>query len=78
MQYNVLNQENVAAISAKAKTKNDGIFTMRGITYRVKNHHVTHYAVSGDILFVAGHFNYQVGSYMTAKEMKDKLRTIND
>jgi hypothetical protein len=47
--YNRLTIDNYTVIKERAKLKNDGIFTFRGITYRVENHKVTHFAYLGKI-----------------------------
>jgi hypothetical protein len=58
-----LNIENQKLINAKAKTKGDGIYSFRGVVYRVQDHHATHFADQGQILQQYGAFNVVVGSY---------------
>lgn len=55
--------ENMAKVFAKVKEKEDGCYRMLGISYRVRNKKMTHYAHSGKILEPFGHFDVQVGSY---------------
>jgi hypothetical protein len=63
MEYNVLNIENQNLIVKKAKTKTNGVYTIRGIVYRVKNFSVTHFCAKGEILQAFGCFNCIVGKY---------------
>ena len=55
--------ENFVLIVEKAKTKNNGVYTFRGVTYLVKNNRVTHYASGGKILERYGYFDTQIGTY---------------
>lgn len=64
VQYCVLNIENQNAINAKAKDKKDGVYTFRGVAYRVRNARVTHFACRGEVIQQYGHFNTVVGSYV--------------
>lgn len=45
-----LTQDNQRTIQEKAKSKKDGIYTFRGVAYRVINGNVTHYANYGEII----------------------------
>lgn len=63
MDYSRLTIVNQNAIINKAKTKNNGVYTLRGIEYRVIDGRVTHYACLGKILEAAGHFNVECGNY---------------
>jgi hypothetical protein len=57
---NIINQN---AIIDKAATKKDGIYSFRGVVYRVVGGKVTHYASGGKVVQGFGHFNVDVGSY---------------
>lgn len=61
--YNDLTIENRQAIEAKAKTRNDGVYTFRGIAYRVRKNRVTHFAYNGEVLEPCGNFSVVVGEY---------------
>lgn len=76
--YNTLNIDNQNLINQKAKTKADGIYTFRGIMFRVRAGRVTHYASEGSIIIPAGHFNTVAGSYSTRDEAKAKLKSIKE
>lgn len=56
-------QENQKLILEKAKTKRDGVFAFRGVSYRVCDKQVTHFAHSGKILNYCHGFNVEVGRY---------------
>ena len=72
-----LNRENQTLINNKAKDKNDGVFTFRGVYYRVRNGRVTHYAAFGKVVESAGAFNVTVGSYdWQIKTGRDVLMAI--
>lgn len=58
-----LTPENEELIVQKAKSKRDGVFTFRGVCYRVRGGFVTHFAVNSKILERAFGFNCVVGSY---------------
>ena len=58
-----LNIENERLILDKAKSKRDGVFTFRGVAYRVRQGKVTHFAVDRKILERAYGFNCIVGNY---------------
>lgn len=57
IQYNCLNIENQELINEKAKTKKDGVYTLRGIKYVVKDKRASYFAVNGEIIQPYGHFN---------------------
>jgi hypothetical protein len=76
--YNTLNIDNQNLIDQKAKSKPDGLYTFRGIMFRVRNGRVTHYAAEGTILVSFGNFNSAVGSYSTRDEAKAKLKSIKE
>ncbi|HET8688469.1 MAG TPA: hypothetical protein VFM18_17800 [Methanosarcina sp.] len=77
MEYglNIVNQN---AVIDKAKTKADGIYTFRGVMYRVRNKKVTHFACcrSGDICQGFGHFNVVVGKVETGIGWADRARKM--
>lgn len=73
--YNTLTVENQSLIVEKAKTKADGVYSFRGIVYRVRDNRVTHFACGGEILQPYGHFNAVVGSY--DKFASKVLKAIN-
>ena len=79
MNYNRLTIENCDLIKEKAKTKNDGVYTIRGILYRVKNNKVTHYATSGAVYENFGGFTCNVGSYnaLDRDKARKMLKSIN-
>ena len=58
-----LTQENHKLITEKAVTKRDGVFTFRGVAYRVRDKRVTHFAYNGKILQYCHGFNVEVGKY---------------
>lgn len=74
--YHKLTLENIEAISARAKLRENGCYTFRGIMYRVKNGHVTHYACGGEVLERCGSFNVCVGSYKMDSEGLKLLKGI--
>jgi hypothetical protein len=76
--YNTLTIDNQNLIDQKAKSKPDGIYTFRGIMFRVKNGRATHYAAESSILASYGNFNTAVGSYSTRDEAKAKLKSIKE
>lgn len=61
--YNRLTIENQNLIVEKAKTKADGIYTFRGIVYRVKDNRATHFACNGEVIEPFGYFNTVIGLY---------------
>lgn len=62
LQYG-LTIENQNLINTKAKTKKDGVYTFRGVAYRVRANKVTHFAVRGEVLQQYGAFNVKLGTY---------------
>lgn len=71
-----LTVENCNLIKGKAKEKKNGVYTFRGITYRVVDGRVTHYAYEREILENFGYFNCIVGKYEHTDEMKKVLRKL--
>lgn len=55
--------ENYQLATEKAKEKADGVYSFRGVAYRIRDHRITHYAHSGRVLERFGHFDTQVGTY---------------
>jgi hypothetical protein len=83
IQYNVLTIENQKAINERAKSRKDGVYEFRGIVFRVRDHHATHFATQGQVLEQYGHFNAMVGKYDSTKYdhrevAKKLLKTIKD
>ncbi|CAB4241344.1 hypothetical protein UFOVP67_55 [uncultured Caudovirales phage] len=76
IKYNQLNLENLELIAAKAKVKDNGVYTLRGIIYRVKDKVVTHYASAGEICEVCYGFLALVGNYDTRDEAIRKMKGI--
>jgi hypothetical protein len=54
---------NLNLIHDRAKTKKDGIYSFRGMAYRVEDGHFTHYAYGGQVVMRGGNFNYVMGRY---------------
>ena len=61
--YNRLTIENQQACIDKAKTKKDGVYTFRGIAYRVHDNRITHFACNGEVVIPFSNFNTLVGTY---------------
>ena len=61
--YNELTSENKKACEDRAKTRQDGVYTFRGIAYRVRNGRITHFACNGEVLIPYGNFNVCAGNY---------------
>jgi len=57
------NVENLELIAQKAKGKNNGVYSFRGLEYRVHNGRFTHYAHGGKICECCGHFVVEIGGY---------------
>lgn len=74
--YNDLTLQNQNDIVEKAKTKPDGVYTLRGIFYRVRNGRVTHFASKGEVVQACGHFNIVLGTYGTKDEGRKLLQGI--
>lgn len=55
--------ENLNAIHDKAKGKKDGVYSFRGLEYRVENGRFTHFAHGGRVFERAGNFNVEIGAY---------------
>ena len=76
IKYGTLNSENIKAIKVRNISKKDGVYTFRGIHYRLKDGRVTHYCVGGEILENFGYFNTQVGKYETEAQVITLLKGI--
>jgi len=69
--------ENESIILDKAKLKKDGVYTFRGVGYRVKDGFITHFSSDGKILERAYGFNCVVGSYQGYNSIgMEKLKSI--
>lgn len=55
--------ENLNAIHDRAKGRRDGVYSFRGMKYRVKAGRFTHFAYNGVILERAGNFNVEIGTH---------------
>ena len=71
-----LSSKNQYLVVVKAKSKKDGIYSMNGVTYRVRDGKVTHFACcsSGNILVGYGHINVVVGHVETGTGFQDRAR----
>jgi len=58
-----LTSNNQAAINIKALNKNNGVYTFRGVAYRVVDNKVTHFADNGKVFQQYGVFNTIAGEY---------------
>lgn len=65
--------ENINLIHDKAKTKRDGVYSFRGILYRVKNGRFTHYGYRNEIVERAGNFDVPIGTTLHMRKMLEKL-----
>lgn len=54
--------ENINLIHDKAKAKKDGVYTFRGLVYRVKSGRFTHYVYGQDVIERFGNFDVTIGS----------------
>lgn len=61
--------ENINLIHDKAKTKQDGVYSFRGLLYRVKKGRFTHYAYRNEIIERAGNFDVPIGTTLHARKM---------
>ena len=55
--------ETVELIAARAALRKDGVYTFRGVTYRVRQGRVTHYALDQKVSERCYGFLVDVGSY---------------
>ena len=73
-----LNLTNERAIAQRANDKADGVYSFRGVDYRVRDGLVTHYASAGQLLERAGCFNALLGTYKHGfDEGKRRLKLLN-
>ena len=75
-----LTWDNQKLIVERAKDLRDGIFSYRGIIFRVRNGRATHFAAQGKVVEPYGAFNVEVGRYNFAddREAKRLLKNIKD
>jgi FMN phosphatase YigB (HAD superfamily) len=76
IQYGTLTRDNMNLIIDKSQSKADGIYSFRGILFRVQDGKVTHYASGGKIYAGFGVFLSQIGSYDTNAEARTELKSI--
>jgi hypothetical protein len=67
--------ENLNIIVEKAKAKKDGIYSFRGVDYRVRAKRMTHFTHKGEVLEMFGNFTVSVGTYQ-AYGAKTALKQI--
>lgn len=68
-----LTAENRKLIVEKSATKRDGVFTFRGVAYRVHGGKVTHFACNSSILAYSFGWNVEVGKYEYKSSESGKL-----
>jgi hypothetical protein len=74
-----LNNHNETLIIEKAKSKKDGVYTFRGVGYRVRDNKVTHLSANGSIFERCCGFNVVIGKYKGFNNEGVKmLKTIKD
>lgn len=71
---------NLNLIHDKAKGKRDGVYSFRGVVYRVSDGRFTHFAHNGEILQRAGGFNVLLGKHggYGCDDAKKALRALKD
>jgi len=71
--------DNINLIVEKSKTKSDGVYTFRGVTYRVEKGKVRFLAYAGDIYQGVGGFVTKIGRYSQKLDnIKQMLLRISD
>ena len=65
--------ENINLLHNKAKSKKDGVYSFRGLLYRVKNGRFTHFAHRNEVFERSGYFNVTLGFTLHAKKMLGRL-----
>lgn len=70
------NIENLNLISEKSKTKKNGVYSFRGITYKVEDGRCFVYAVDGKIFQSFGNFVVVIGKYGRGDNLKKILLNI--
>jgi hypothetical protein len=79
MDYGQLTITNQNLLVDKAKLKLDGVYSFRGIEYRVRRNGITHFACGGEILAAFGNFNVIVGKYSGYSDVAKKVfKAIKD
>ena len=68
--------ENQKLINEKAKTKNDGVYKFRGVTYRVINNIAKFYASDGEVLQNEFGFNVVIGAYNRSYGQDDAVKVL--
>lgn len=71
MQVETLNK-----IADKAKTKKDGVFSLQGHAYRVRNGRVTHVVDGYRVIIPYGHFVVEAGEFYTNSEAVKALKAM--
>ena len=64
-------------INNRAKSKTNGVYSIRGIVYRVRDNRATHYCYNGEVfedfgnfVVVVGRFRYSDGARKLLKDIK--------
>lgn len=65
--------DNINLIHDKAKTKKDGVYSFRGLLYRVKNGRFTHFSHYHEIFERTGNFNVSLGHTNYPRKMLSNL-----
>tara|TARA_R110000851_G_scaffold187318_1_gene337155 strand:- start:53492 stop:53743 length:252 start_codon:yes stop_codon:yes gene_type:complete len=76
-----LTLDNQMLISEKAKTKANGIYQFRGVSYRVIDNRARFFAANGRVIESAYGFNCDIGSYemgINGIAAKAALRSIKE
>lgn len=63
---------------AKARTKKDGVFSLGGYSYRVKNKKVSHFVEYGQIFALQGNFVISLGEFKSSREATSALKAFKD
>lgn len=71
-----LTMDNQSAIIEKAKTKSDGVYKFRGVTYRVVNNHARFFAADGKVIEMCYGFNAIIGRYDTCSWSNHAVKTL--
>jgi hypothetical protein len=66
--------ENLNIIHDKAKVKKDGVYSFRGMLYRVKDHRFTHFTNYQEILQRMGNFNVSLGFTVHPRKALEKMK----
>jgi hypothetical protein len=76
IRYGELTRDNTNAIIDKAKAKADGVYSFRGILYRVKNGKVPFYACKSVIYGASGSLVYAMAGYDSEKMARVQLKQL--